>query len=274
MTEITPSIFIFCALACEARPIIQAWKLKKHPQQHPFSIYINDERVVVVSGVGKTAMASSIGYALAFFTPPPSPVLLNVGIAGHLNHPLGSIHLVDKIMDADSGKRFYPQLPFTSPCPSHALATHSTPQTSYIQEFIYDMEAAAFVEAATKFSSSELIQCLKIISDNQLSPPANINETMVEQWCARHLTTIDAMITQLRALRQSIPSLDSTLHKQMIDRFHFSTTNELKLKSLLERWKWIEGEESLEWMDGNPPRNGKELIDRLEQRLEKTAFYL
>ena len=136
------------------------------------------------------------------------------------------------------------------------------------------MEAAAFVETAAKFSSAELIQCLKIISDNQFSPPTNINEIIVNQWCAQHLSIIDSMITQLRALRQSIPTRDSTLHKQMIDRFHFSTTNELKLKSLLERWKWIEGEDSLEWMEGNPPRNGKELIDRLEQRLEKTAFYL
>ncbi len=255
--------------------MIQAWNLKKHPQKHPFTIYFNDEYVLVVSGIGKTSMASSIGYALAYFGAPPSPILLNVGIAGHLNQPLGSIHLADKVIDADSSKRFYPQLPFTAPCPSHALATYSAPQSSYNQEFLCDMEGAAFVEIAAKFSSGELIQCLKIISDNEYSPSTNINETLAEQWCAQNLTVIDALIAQLRVLRQAIPHGDSILYRQMIGRFHFSTTNELKLKSLLERWKSVlGGDVSIDWRDAKSPKNGRELIDWLEKRLEESEFYL
>jgi adenosylhomocysteine nucleosidase len=269
----SPIIIVFCALACEAKPLVQAWKLKKLAQKHPFAIYANHDCLVVITGIGKIAMASAVGYTLALYANTRQPVLLNIGIAGHRFYSLGSIYQADKIVDSDTGKNYYPQLPFSVACATHAVATQSRPCKDYADDYLYDMEASAFFEAAIKFVSSELIHCLKIVSDNSQSPLENIDEHWVEECCAQQINVIDTLIRQLGLLKQSIPALDEQLYEQLCEEFHFTATNAAKLKTLLVRWNVLMSGERCAWRDMNF-RNGKELINCLEKLLDETEFYL
>ena len=66
-TIFQPTVFIFVALPCEAKPLIQSWSLKKNSEHKPFSIYENQDFVVVVSGVGKLAMAAAVAYTMCLY---------------------------------------------------------------------------------------------------------------------------------------------------------------------------------------------------------------
>lgn len=269
----SPSIFVFAALNCEAKPLIRSWKLKKHPNKHPFTIYADDQRAVIITGIGKVAMACAVGYTLASFPESRQPILINLGIAGHRQHSLSSLFLADKIVDGDTGKKFFPQLPFSAPCPTLTVTTQTHPCDDYAENCLHDMEAAAFYETAVKFSTVELIHCLKIVSDNERSSLNNISETLVEEWCGRQLAEINSLLAQLSSLRQSLPTMDLTLYQQLLGQFHFTATNALKLKALLERWQLLMADEPLLWQATNP-KSGKELLAWIEKRLDDTAFFL
>lgn len=238
-----------------------------------FTIYANAERVLVISGVGKIAMAGAVGYALALFPRQQSPILINFGIAGHCHEALGALCLGHKIIDSQSERVFYPQLPLAISCATYVVATHAKPQVEYVEDSLYDMEAAGFYEMAVKFSSSELIHVLKIISDNAQSSIANINEERVGEWVNRQLDIIDAFLVQLTQLRHLLLfPLPSEL-QFLLEEFRFSVTGLIKLKSLLQRWTLLRGNEVLAWQAAKP-RSGKELLNWLEKQLDAMDFFL
>ena len=208
-----PSIFVFIALDCEAKPLIRQYNLKKLQQPHPFAIYTADEMALVVSGVGKTAMAGAVAYAMAIFQP-ASPVLINLGIAGHKEMATGTLLVADKIIDADNGeKKFYPQFIGRQPCRNMPLYTLARPGFSYSSDYLYDMEGAAFYEMAVKFSSCELIQCLKIVSDNQHEPAEQINAKVVGHWIEKQMDSVASIVRQLAELRKKFSERQPALYR-------------------------------------------------------------
>lgn len=271
MIDSAPSIFVFCALTCEAKPLIHAWKLKKiaHPPM-PFALYASAERVVVISGIGKVAMAGAVAFAMAWFRVERLPVLMNLGIAGHRHADLGTLFLAHKVTDHETNRSFYPQLPFDAPCTTHTVKTHGKPCTDYEEDVLVEMEAAGFYEIAVKFSSSELIQVIKIISDNAASPIAGINESSVTASVTSQVSTVDALIKQLMSIRQ--PALIHGLQHPILTKYHLTVSSSLKLTALLERWYIQKGTE----FDGVAAHagNAKELIDWLEIQLDEMVFYL
>lgn len=267
------SVFVFTALSCEAKPLIRHWRLKKHPVKHPFEIYSDDERVVVVTGLGKVAMAGAVAYTLALFSGYSYPLLLNIGIAGHGWHGLGTLYLADKIVDAETGKKSYPQFPFTSECKTATVTTQASPATGYGEDCLYDMEASAFYEIASKFSTSELVHSLKIVSDNAKSPLEAISVNLVDGWISEHLETFDNIVERLGNGRQLLPDEEFDIYGQLLGQFHFTVSNAVKLKLLLQRWKLLMPDRLL-----NPnlvdAKNAKEWIGWLEKQLGATEFYL
>jgi len=269
-----PSVFVFCALACEAKPLINTWQLPGLPSaDHPFAIYADKDKVVVVTGIGKINMAGAVCYTLALFNNPPSPILINVGIAGHSKAAIGTLCLGHKIIDKESGRCFYPQMPFSISCTSYSVWTNSQPDNSYKNDVLYEMEAAGFYEMAVKFSSGELIQVVKIVSDTAQSSIAKISDAIVEEWFYRQLPAIEQIITRLIALRQITQMDENPLYQDLINSFHFTVSRSLKLKSLLQRWQLLKCDEVLTWRKAKA-RNAKELLIWIEQQLDDTDFYL
>jgi len=56
MSSNTYKIFIYTALPCEAKPLIEHYKLKKDLTVHAFAVYLNNDICLVVSGLGKSSL--------------------------------------------------------------------------------------------------------------------------------------------------------------------------------------------------------------------------
>ena len=266
-------IFIYTALACEAKPIIDYFQLKKDITIQCVTVYGNNNICLTVTGVGKTAMAAGIAYTLALFSSAPNPILLNIGIAGHKEHPIGSVFLIDKITDADSGRRYYPPLVFTPPCPTHSLQTAAKPQLTYHPLHLCDMEASAFYETAARFSSGELIQCLKIVSDNELFPAQDIQSKQVSALISEQLPTITAILKELTKLAVLLQPRELIEFNQLLNQYHFTVNEQIQLKKLLSRWRLVKGENRIEFAD-DLTKSGKEFLQLLNQQMNEAKFYL
>jgi adenosylhomocysteine nucleosidase len=273
MKSDTPyTIFIYTALPCEAKPLIDFFRLKKDTTIQCFAVYANNNICLTVTGIGKTAMAAGIGYTQALFASSNS-VMLNIGIAGHKEHPIGNVFLIDKITDNDSGRRYYPPLVFTPPCPTQSLQTAAKPQLIYPAEDLCDMEATAFYETASRFSSGELIQCLKIVSDNELSPAQNIQPSQVSALIAGQLPTIEGILMALTKLAESLTTPELTEFDQLISQYRFTVNEQIQLKKLLSRLQLIKGKN---WVGlaATSAKTGKEFLNSLNQQLNEAEFYL
>ncbi|MBD9358488.1 hypothetical protein [Methylomonas albis] len=210
---------------------------------------------------------------MAQFPDIAQPILLNFGIAGHGQQALGSCFLADKVTDADTQRHFYPQFSFHTPCRTLPLTTLSRADADYTDDNLRDMEASAFYEIAVKFSSSELIHCLKVVSDNAESTIENINEGAVAAWVQARLASIDNVISALVKLRGAMPVIESELYRQLLGQFHFTATNAVKLRALLNRWQVLNRDGTFHLSETNTG-NARELLVWLERQLEEKRFYL
>ncbi|MEQ1486080.1 hypothetical protein [Methyloglobulus sp.] len=264
--------FIYTALPCEAKPLIEFFRLKKDTTIQCFAVYANNHICLTVTGIGKNAMSAGIAYTQALFASSNS-VMLNIGIAGHKEHPVGSVFLIAKITDNDSGRRYYPPLAFTPPCPTQCLQTVAKPQLTYHPSHLCDMEASAFYETATRFSSGELIQCLKIVSDNELSPALNIQPKQVSALICTQLPTIESILMELTKLAESLTTPELTEFDQLISQYRFTVNEQIQLKKLLARLQLIKGKN---WVGiaATSAKTGKEFLNLLNQQLNEAEFYL
>lgn len=229
--------FLFFALACEAKPFITHFGFKKNIELSVFDIYQTHDMVLTVTGVGKSAMAAGVAYSLALFKNAHVAVIVNLGIAGHKTAALGQLFIAEKVTDADNAKQYYPQcLPKTTVA-SAPLVTVSLPQTDYAPHTLYDMEASAFYETATRFTSSELILMLKVISDNEQSAIHHINAKQVSGWFVRHLAGIEIVLAQLNARTTALIPISTGDFDQITKLCHFTATEKIQLRKSLNCWQ-------------------------------------
>lgn len=263
--------YFFIALPCEAKPLIGHFKLKKELSVTAFSIYRSPELTLTVTGIGKSAMAAGVAYTLALFPAPLLPALLNIGIAGHSSHALGSVFVIDKITDQETERRFYPQLVISPPCPTHALITVAQAQSGYASDSLYEMEASAFYETAIRFSSTELIHCIKIISDNDNNPSTEIKPAQVSQWVMDALPIIDEYRQQLSQLAKLDKPVETINYAEIIAQWRFSRHEKLQLKSLLSKRTVLMPHKALD-LTRLSSESGKAVLNYLRQEIAAQAF--
>ena len=140
----TPKLFVYAALPCEAKPVVEYFNLKKELTVQPFAVYLNKDICLTVTGVGKSAMAAGVAYTQALFPPVQPFFMLNLGVAGHKEYALGELYLMDKITDFDSQRSYYPSIFFSLPCLAGSIQTVSAPRLEYDSFQFFDMEASAF----------------------------------------------------------------------------------------------------------------------------------
>jgi len=233
-------INIVCALKCEARPLIDHYGLQPRPVDN-IKLYQNTKINLVVSGVGGKACASAVK-RLAEFQAQPS-AWLNIGIAGHGKLAMGTGRLIHKITGPDGLNWYPPSLVLNignklskNKIDSISLITVDQPEKSYPENCAYDMEATYFYQAAINHQTSELVQCYKIISDNNCSPTDNINakqvSILIESKLPDIYNIIEALICLHKQSTSKLPAIDIT---DMINNHHFSHYQKLRLVKLLER---------------------------------------
>ena len=226
------------ALPCEARPLIGHFQLERRDHAH-FPVYTNDTLSLIVSGVGKIQAAAATGYLQARATPESIPAWFNLGIAGHASLDIGTPLLAHKIADRASGKTYYPAFTSRPCCATAQITTVESPETNYPDDSAYEMEASGFWPCATRFSSAELVQCCKIVSDNKGASLAAINAAKVEALITAHLALIESLVAELTQLQAQLAptQLDPSILQAFLQRWHFTSTQRHQLRQLLANWQ-------------------------------------
>lgn len=231
-------MIIIVALKCEASPVIHDLNLKREQSTGPFPVFSNDSVSLVISGPGKVNAAAAAAYAHACCGAQDNVPWLNIGIAGHKELEPGHALLASKITDTATGRNWYPPLVFAPAVEQAPVVTVDRPESEFTTNALYEMEASGFYEVATRFSTSELVQVLKIVSDNRLTTTKHITEKYVKSLITDRLGDIKHVINELQALSGYLNRVQSTpaCFTQICERWHFSVYQRSQLKSLLQKW--------------------------------------
>ncbi len=228
---------IVVALTCEAKPLIHHYELVPSAARTAFRELGNADDTIrlVISGVGRRNAAAATAQLV---DRQGDGAWLNVGTAGHLEHALGTPWLAHRIIDSAGGRVWYPPIVFEPPCASATVRTIDAACLDYLTDDLYEMEAAAFFETARRAATHELVQSLKIISDNRSTGPMSITASGVEKLIELNLDTIAALVELLADLdgRQQSPDSVPAGLAEIVDRVHFTTTQRRQLERLLRRW--------------------------------------
>jgi len=193
-------LLIHTALHAEARAIITHFKLKRQHDEHAFACFSEEDIFLVESGTGKTNAATAVGWLSAKVSA-ENPVWLNIGMAGHANHDVGTLILANHIEDQAKGHQWNPPLLKKANLMSSHLLTVDSPDFSYPENTMVDMEASGFFTAACRFTNPELVHSMKVISDNRQNPPIRMKPKAVEALFKPHLLAIKQLSEELLKLR-------------------------------------------------------------------------
>jgi len=118
-----------------------------------------------------------------------------------------------------------------------------------------------------------LILCLKVISDNQLSPVENIQPKQVTAFIAAHIATFESLLALFATQTELITTPEPRLFEMLIQRYRFTFNERMQLKTRLSRWNVVTNHHSLDF-DETPLDSGKDLLRWLDQRINNADFYL
>jgi adenosylhomocysteine nucleosidase len=226
-----------CALHCEAKPVIDYYRLKKSHDDNAFDLYLGDDMACIISGIGKVACAAACAWIAARQAQQPSLAWINLGVAGAAEHSTGSLFSVTQVIDADTGQRFYPAPFGASKIAGSACETLSAPSDDYREDRLFDMEASGFMYSCLRFSSAELVQSLKVISDNRHEKTGN-NRPQVSLLIQQQISAIDAQAQTLLQLNEEVAALvpASAEWQRLTAMARFTQTQKNRLRVL---WRYL-----------------------------------
>ena len=269
-------IHIFCALPCEAQPLIQHFKLSELKQFDLFRIYQSDnsEISLIITGIGKMNTAAAVSYHHACINSNPSDIWLNIGIAGHKDLNVGEARLINKITDEHDQTHWYPQIIFKTACENMSLITIDQPSTDY-QDAMFDMEASAFYQFALRLGTAELIHCFKVISDNTEQSTSKVNADNVKKLITSHINTIEKIIQSLKPLSEEIRTItaDPEHYQAIVQQWHFTQSQKLQLSRLLKQWALRVKTNDLNHLIADA-KTAKSVLNRLQDKINETEFVL
>lgn len=261
-------IHLVTALPCEAKPLIRRYRLHGRQRENGFRIYENEQLRLIISGIGSCAAAAACAY-LQGADPRARHVWINLGVAGHPHLDVGEAVLAHKLSDAASGNTWYPPLPFQPPCATVDLVSVAHAEHAYPDDSAYDMEAAGFYAAASRFNSHELVHVFKVISDNAAHPADQVTAVQVEALIDARLDCLDALLQTLTQLDRQLAEQQATaaIMDTFLQRWHFSVAQQHQLQRLLQRCQAL-GETRPDVADFAGARNSRQVITALRQRID------
>lgn len=225
-----------CALHCEAKPIIDRYRLKKIPGDPAYESWAGDDMHCVVSGIGKLAAAAATAWTAARLSERESLAWINLGSAGG-DAELGDAFLLDKIVDADSGQCYYPVPATPTGLSGTTCQTLGAPSEDYRADCLFDMEASGFFATAAHFSSAELIQSIKVISDNPRQQTGR-NRRAISDLLQTRIDVISNQAHNLLELDREVAgrALPLSSFARLLALAHFSATEENRARRL---WRYL-----------------------------------
>jgi hypothetical protein len=211
-----PNKAIISAFYKEVAPIIKHYNLKKIDA--PFEMFVNDDVIVLISGIGKINSAIATTYLLSKYK---IDFIINFGIAGSKNRDIGEIFLINKINNKLFLDILYPH-PFNESeiiCSDEVVTDRNYP--------LVDMESEGFFKSATKFLPLENIFIIKIVSDNLICfrPDDNFMDNLI----STHLKNITSFIDSLKIEKKEL--FDKEYLDSLVDRYNLSFSQKNILKN-------------------------------------------
>ncbi len=266
-------IFFVTALRPEAQALIRYYKLKVL-QQSPFPIFEGEGIRLVISGMGKVAAAAATAYLCAICPVSVPVILINVGIAGHKTMAIGESVLLDKVEDTAAEQAWYPTLLFEIPLETLPGMTVDCVEVAYDGGYVYDMEASGFYQVASRFSSSELIQCFKVISDNAEHPASVMDTGFIEGIITKQLPLLERILVPLRVLSEEIHEIDTAPSgmERFLKQWHFTVSQQHLLTRLLRQWEMLNTDKEIWDSDLLAIRKSRDVLTYLEESLQKEVY--
>ncbi len=229
---------IHTALAAEARPLIDHWKLKQQRSSRGGTVYSDMARkyLLLVSGTGALAAASSVAAVMA--AEPEVDFAMNLGVCGcpWSSPPRGTPFLIHRIKDVSSQRTYYPDILARHPWKEASLETHGRAVTQADQpDSLVDMEASGFFHAARSWLAPHRIAVLKIVSD--YLEGSSLSKDVIVKWVQEQIENIDCFLTSLPELNPELPSLPDNLHflaDQIQSRWELTATQGHLLNTSIE----------------------------------------
>jgi hypothetical protein len=254
-----------CALHCEAKPVIDYYRLKKSHRDNAFDLYCADDMACVISGIGKLACSAASAWVAERYAQAASLAFINLGIAGAAEHETGSLFSLHQVIDGDDGRRYYPAPSGKDTLAGSACMTLARPSDDYSEDYLFDMEASGFMYAGLRFSSAELLRSLKIVSDNRresIGRDRHGVSTLVQQ----QMESIDRQARELAAVNGEFAALvpEPANWRRLLEQARFSQTQKNRLRVL---WRYLlnrefEAEQILGQLHG---RSARAIVERLER---------
>ena len=206
-------VFVFMALYPEAKPVIRRLGLRKRTDRTRFQEFVSEdsEIVLAITGVGPVAAAAAVAAVLTEYDAGQGDQLLSVGTAAALRGEHGAvgtaalygehgsvetmeslcgeksssiiltksghdfgIFLLNKLLDQNSDRTFYPDMLIKSDLMEASCITGSTVLSQRAAAFmavaaegydLYDMESAAVYQAGNLFLGPHQMSFIRVVSD-------------------------------------------------------------------------------------------------------------
>lgn len=268
-------INIIVAHGLEAKALVSMLCLERCHSSTRYQQYKNSRGLrLLVSGIGKEAVRAAVSYLGQQQHNDGGQIRawVNIGIAGHRDAPLGSAWLGNKITEQCSGTSAYPPQ-LVSGFLTGQVVTVDEPETIYPIDAAYEMEASAFYSAAAKYSSAELVQVFKVISDNLSNPIAEMDLKSVPGLISAQASPIADLLEGIGRIvvqYNSQQRLPACFH-EICSQSHLTVNQKLQLKRLCQRFKALGLEADLDRLSGPKSTDSGQLIRRLSQHLDQES---
>ena len=190
------------ALPAEARPLANHFGLERYNQLDPLSIYHRPDMALIVSGAGREAAASAVRDLFEYLPTEQQCAWLNVGVAGHRSHAVGTPVLATTVVNHVDGRSYELEPPDLN-CETGEIKTVDRIELGFEDDSVYEMEAFGFCAGAKEISEAIPVQVLKIISDNLETGTGYVSARQVQTLIEDCLPLIDRLVyTENRRSRQ------------------------------------------------------------------------
>ena len=257
---------IIIAFEAEARPLIDRLELEEVRGSGRFKHFNREAIDVVISGWGKARAAAATGW-LAEITE-AGAVWLNTGIAGHSKLATGEAFVAVKLTDGAAGSSWFPPQLVKSQFTPSVLTTVDVPEEDYPGVSGFDMEASSFMQVARRFSTAELVQCVKIVSDNPGSPPGKPDPARATALMSKWTAGLVGYLSVLTELQDELPASGAADIDILLSRWHFTVTEENQLRTAARNWQAVFGEGPGKFIEASAFKNPGALIQALQGRLK------
>ncbi len=294
-------IYIFTAIYPEAKALISLLDLKKECVNGKYQQYIDDKKHIrlIIMGVGSMAAAISVSHICTKYNINNQDMIIHIGTCGifSTNNYQNNFYICNKIVQAETGKTFYPDILYRHDFLESAILTLPVLYTKDKEKFdkypniadcminvkniLIDMEASGVYQAAIQYVGTERIIILKVVSDNgepQKVTPEFIHTIFIENGKAL-VQFLELLCRQQKIEANKLSKFPSFTQMDWIDKvcddMHCSETMRNKLKHLFHYMDitGIDYHKKIEdmYLDKRLPckdkREGKKCYEQLEMEL-------